>query len=659
MEDYINQYLTFIAQENCKFTFSPYSSNKIYYSLDSGTTWTQGSAVTVNAGTKVMWKGEMTPRWQEGVGTFSSTSLFSAEGNPMSLLFGDNFSGQTDLNLASGSGAFGGLFELCKNLASIDNLVLPATTLRNSCYNLMFHGCTSLTTVPSNLLPSTTLADGCYSQMFYGCTSLTTAPQLPATTLANYCYQSMFYNCTSLTTAPVLSAATLGVCSYLWMFYNCTNLNYIKCLATDISALNCVKDWTYNVASAGTFVKDASMASWTRGDSGIPNGWDTPAEPIYKWVKLDPTTDSICAVCYPPIYRETSGETYCSETNYDKLIDVTTEASYDNGIHWQFDHSATTVVEKDSEDCGYVPDPREKYLTFVAQENCTFTFTPTDSNVISYSTDGGVTWTKGNSVSATNGQSVLWKGEMTSTFYGVGTFSTVISTSNFTVKGNIMSLIYGDNARGQTSFGGGDRSYMFKDLFKHCSGLTSAEDLILPATTLTDSCYYGMFYMCTNLTTAPRVLPATRLLRRCYMQMFLGCYSLTTAPRVLPATTLTEECYAQMFQDCQALTTAPELPATTLAKTCYYQMFAGCYSLTTAPELPATTLTEECYAQMFQSCTRLNYIKCLATNMNEHFCTRLWHNGVAASGTFVKASSADWGSCGDSGIPCGWTIIDA
>ena len=109
--------------------------------------------------------------------------------------------------------------------------------------------------------------------MFRGCTSLTSAPELPATTLAFYCYGYMFFGCTSLTSAPELPATTLTYSCYSSMFYGCSLLNYIKCLATDISASNCLSDWVRGVASSGTFVKAASMTSWTTGTSGIPNGW--------------------------------------------------------------------------------------------------------------------------------------------------------------------------------------------------------------------------------------------------------------------------------------------------------------------------------------------------------------------------------------------------
>ena len=168
---------------------------------------------------------------------------YNVKGNIMSLLYAEDFEGQTDLN--GMNYAFKKLFYNCNNLVNAKDLVLPATTLADSCYSYMFYGCTSLTTAPE--LPATILAPSCYNGMFFGCTSLTTAPELPATTLANYCYA--------------------------YMFYNCGNLNYIKMLATNISAGGCLSNWVKGVASSGTFVKNANMASLPNGVSGIPNGW--------------------------------------------------------------------------------------------------------------------------------------------------------------------------------------------------------------------------------------------------------------------------------------------------------------------------------------------------------------------------------------------------
>jgi len=145
----------------------------------------------------------------------------------------------------------------------------PAVIHATSCSN-MFYGCTSLTTAPE--LPATTLTANCYYSMFQGCTSLTQAPELPATALANNCYRSMFFGCTSLTKAPELPATTLANGCYNYMFYGCTGLNYIKCLATDLSASNSTYDWVLSVPSTGTFVKAAGV-EWSTGTSGIPRGW--------------------------------------------------------------------------------------------------------------------------------------------------------------------------------------------------------------------------------------------------------------------------------------------------------------------------------------------------------------------------------------------------
>ena len=53
---------------------------------------------------------------------------------------------------------------------------------------------------------------------------------------------------------------------------------------------------------------------------------------------------------------------------------------------------------------------------------------------------------------------------------------------------------------------------------------------------------------------------------------------LVTAPE-LPATTLADYCYLGMFQGCTSLTSAPVLPAETLKTECYEVMFAGCTNL--------------------------------------------------------------------------------
>ena len=265
----------------------------------------------------------------------------------------------------------------------------------------------------------------------------------------------------------------------------------------------------------------------------------------------------------------------------------------------------------------------DEYLTFVARENGTFTFTPYSTNAISYSTDNGKTWTQENSVNVNNGDRILWKGTMTPSSNGIGEFG---ATGNFDVQGNIMSLLYGDNYKGQTDLTG--KNNTFKELFSLNKKVINAENLSLPATTLASDCYRNMFGGCTNLTTVPK-LPATTLKSGCYQNMFSSCTNITSAP-ALPATTLTSQCYAYMFFGCTSLVTAPELPATTLAKSCYVQMFKGCTSLTTTPTLPATTLATYCYDYMFEECTNLTTAPILPATTLVGYCYRGMFKGCTS-----------------------------
>ena len=97
------------------------------------------------------------------------------------------------------------------------------------------------------------------------------------------------------------------------------------------------------------------------------------------------------------------------------------------------------------------------------------------------------------------------------------------------------------------------------------------------------------------------------------------------------------------------------LPALVLARGCYNSMFEGCVNITKAPILPARTIYMGTYANMFARCSNLSYIKCLANNFAETLTMSNWVNGVASTGTFIKAAGATW-STGTSGIPTGWTV---
>lgn len=319
--DWSQQYLTFKALENGTFKISSATE----YSLDKGATWTalasNTNSPTISAGNTIMWRATLTPASNSGVGTFSSSGKFEAMGNPLSLIFGNNFAGIADLT--GYDWAFARLFRYCSKLYSIVNISLPATTLSVNCYREMFAVCTSIS--EPTVLPALTMKNLCYYSMFDG-SGITRAPDLPATSLAQQCYCRMFQNakklvdanitlsatqdasmcysgmfincealinppviessttdyysryqmfegCKNMEIAPVLKPLTLGNMSYSRMFYNCSKLRYIKAMFTSTPTNGNAGSWVGGVASEGVFVKN-SAATWNvSGANGVPEGW--------------------------------------------------------------------------------------------------------------------------------------------------------------------------------------------------------------------------------------------------------------------------------------------------------------------------------------------------------------------------------------------------
>ena len=336
------------------------------------------------------------------------------------------------------------------------------------------------------------------------------------------------------------------------------------------------------------------------------------------------------------------------------------------------------------------------------------------SSGMKYSVNDGerTTITATTDIAVNTGDKVRFYGNGTATqMYGgfMGNVKILGSGEGFKCKvyGNIMSLLDEVNFANKTRL---SSQYVFNYLFDGNTTLTDASELLLPATTLTTSCYTYMFRGCTALTKAP-ALPATTLSQSCYYRMFEGCTALTEAP-ALPAPTLTSNCYNYMFKGCTSLTTPPALPATktayscyghmfegctalasapalpamSLAATCYASMFKGCTSLTTPPNLPATTLaatcydsmfmgctnlasapvlnaptlTSNCYANMFEGCTKINSVRCLATSgFDQSLAVYLWLQDAASTGTVycAKGMKETWQGKSDC-IPSGWTVME-
>ena len=728
--DYANDYFTFRVKSAGTICWSSLGSEPVktlQYSVNGGA-WSYlvpsstgaTDSIEVSDGDVVRFKGSSTSYASSNVnymGFSGGTAEVDVEGNIMSLVYGDNFIGNSAL---TGSYNFCSLLK-ATNVVSAENLILPSMVLTPQCYRALFANSPSLEVAPA--LPATTLAAACYRYMFQDC-SITTAPDLLAPVLAQGCYEGMFNNC--------------------------LNLTYIKCMATNMDTGVDTYSWTTYINTVGTFIKDANT-DWLRGANGIPTKWvivevgvkkpavscdgleitldcDTQGASIYyrlneigeyalyaapisisadtvietysqlgeetspivketciyddgieepviycdgEYVTISCTTggasiyyrfdqsgtytayydaiiisaDTICEA-----YSEIDGrqsEVVSANCIYDETLkapiiecngtavtischSVGADVYYrlnEEGTYGQYSIpiviSADTIVEayseRDAETSAVVSalciyddthDYSLDYLTFDVLTDGTIRWDKIGSvgRTIQYSINDGawtpITASTASTISVTTGDKVRFKGSNNTYATDKNNYSGFDSggTATYNIEGNIMSLVYGDNFVGNTALTG---TYNFCSIFKQAK-CVSAENLILPATTLNDYCYRAMFSKCPNLVTAPA------------------------------------------------------LPATTLSKGCYWYMFEEC-SITTAPDLLAETLVAECYGWMFIKCASLNYIKCLAkAGFSTTNCKQGWVQAVAASGTFVKDSSVStstWGS-GQNGIPTGWLVYD-
>ena len=565
------------------------------------------------------------------------------------------------------------MFRYCTSLTTAP--ALPATTLAPYCYSNMFQNCTSLVNAPA--LPATTLETYCYSSMFSNCTSLTQAPELPASACPIDCYLRMFQECTSLQTAPELPATTLGNYCYYGMFSGCTSLENVQSAlpATQLSYYcygamfrNCTSLTTAPALPASALTESCYREMFSFG--GLTQAPSLPATTLavgcYEWMLAGcPITEApelpattLANYCYWGMFGYCSnletapalpasaltigsyGYMFRDCTNLDNIKCLATDISATDCTNsWTLNVASAGTFVKAAEMSGWTVDSvngipsgwtvkeyyNTEYFTIEAISAGTLSW---NASGLTYSKNNGAwtEWDSGSTLSVSAGDKVRFKSNSNTKYQ----FKRISSTGEFNVCGNSMSLFYGDNFENQVQLLDDASLYA---VFESATTLISAENLILPATAATKSCYDCMFRSCTSLTSAP-ALPATTVAPYCYSEMFRGCTSLINIPSVLPATTLDTYCYSSMFENTP---------------------------ITTAPELPAPILANSCYANMFQNCSNLSYIKCLATNKNASYCTSYWVLGVGGTGTFVKSPNVNnnfW-YAGTSSRPANFTLVDA
>lgn len=139
----------------------------------------------------------------------------------------------------------------------------------------------------------------------------------------------------------------------------------------------------------------------------------------------------------------------------------------------------------------------------------------------------------------------------------------------------------------------------------------------------------GLFYSCSNLTTAP-TLDTTQC--QYFGNMFNGCVSLATVPNLDTSAGIA---FGSMFYQCSSLTSVPNLDtshAVTMAS-----MFYGCSSLTEIPALNTPVCTG--FNQLCYGCTNLTTIpvfnmSALATGMS--LLSNMFYNCTSLSNTSLQ-----------------------
>jgi hypothetical protein len=355
--------------------------------------------------------------------------------------------------------------------------------------------------------------------------------------------------------------------------------------------------------------------------------------------------------------------------NGDKYYKVYHEISYDGGETWTImDIRKGNLYQRDSEDCEI--DYEEMYFTIESlEDNNTVKWLIGNGNqtpnnfALDYSTDGGINWNtipsgqKGGTVvelgTINSGDTMLLRSTANTWGASYSAHSSVNCSGNYVAYGNVMSLLFGEDFKDKKDLSGkgnfalsglfwANQTQTGKDTGTATTNTTliSAENLVLPATTLQNDCYNGMFRGCVNLTTPPKELPAFNLVQGVYSSMFDECYNLETAP-IISATTQ----QSGTIQHCRRMF---RIQNTNVSP-----------KLTTAPILRIKKLGTNTYEEMFKGQKNLNHIVCLATDISGTGCTTNWVQNVQTnSGTFVKDASTNWGSCGANKIPCNWTVED-
>lgn len=410
--------------------------------------------------------------------------------------------------------------------------------------------------------------------------------------ISNYAFKYLFKDCTYLLNAEdLILPNTTTISCYEGMFKNCSSLETAPILHATTLTSNCYKELFYNCESL-------------------------------DYIEIESTTLLGEDYSLNWVYNVASEGEFKQPTNISNEFGVN---AIPTGWTTAIDYSQMYFTIESLQDSNEIKMQRSN--------------TP-NNPILSYSLDDGETWTT-TTISGTKsfgtiniGQKIIFKGNNKRLAYTWNTYNYFTATKQFKVYGNIMSLLNGDDFITNSEFQTGT-SFQFAGLLR-TTYLVDASNLILPATTLYESSYNGMFRGSTNLVYGPKLLPALDVPHDAYSSLFEGCTSLVEAPEILATTVSGDGALNRMFcmsrnsKVTAAMTKGPILRITNPAAyaNVYQQLFCGNGSLT-----EVTIITQ-------------------GTNLSFADWLNYTNSGV------IKKLSTTTLTSGANGVPSGWTTED-
>lgn len=296
------------------------------------------------------------------------------------------------------------------------------------------------------------------------------------------------------------------------------------------------------------------------------------------WITISSSTGSLIETnSYDCGYRtrQTSGTPYC--TGYDKYVDVSNQVSTDYGSTWTTISTAATMVEHNSEDCGYVPPFDGKYK-----------LTSNDSSIVTAACDATSAVTSGDvysyrfkMVSAEIGNCARSIGGRT--FSGCTALSSVTMSDSVTSIGS--SAFYNCSKLTGITIPSG-LTTINSNTFNRCGSITS---ISIPnaVTTIGEYAFFG----CSGLTS----ISIPNNVVTIGNNAFENCYRLTSC--TLGSGVISIGNYA--FRNCSGLTSV-NIPSGVTSIGNY--AFANCFNITSA-NIPSGVTTIGNY--VFNTCKNL------------------------------------------------------